>query len=91
MSKVLVGAKKKINPYEAGKIAVVVSVYLLATSITVILWHQGLTFEGDPGNNLWMLGAVLAAFGHLILTGTLAYGLYSYLDTKSEYWNPYSE
>lgn len=91
MSKVLVGAKKRINPYEVGKIAVVASVYLLVTIINFILWYQGLTFEGDPGNNIWMLGGVIATCGHLIFTGIIAHGLYSYLDTKSEYWNPYSE
>lgn len=91
MSKVLVGAKKKINPYEAGKIAIVTVAYLLTTIINVILWYQGLTFEGDSSDNFWMFGAVLAACGQLIFTGILGHQLYRYLDAKSRYWDAYSD
>lgn len=91
MSKVLVGAKKKINPYQAGKIAIVTAAYLLVTIINVILWYQGLTFEGLSENNMWMLGAVCAACGQLIFTGIIGYQLYAYLDAKSQYWSAYDD
>lgn len=87
----IVKSKKKINPYQAGQIALVTAGYLALLGLTALFILLSATAATDDGTFGWGVAAFFGSAASIVITCVIGNGVYDALDEKRRRWHPYSE